>query len=804
MFAYWHIFHSLKFHFIDMIKSYFKIAWRNLVRHKAFSAINIMGLSLGMCCSLLIMLWVQDERSVDGFHANGKQLYHVYERQYYNGKVEAGYLTQGLLANELKKAVPEVQYAASLEPNNRRTFQAGDKVLKMDGTYAGADFFSMFSYPILQGTAQTALNIPAGIAISRKMAEQFFGNAEKAIGKAIRYENKEDLQVTAVFENIPANSSVQLDFLRNWDDYARENTWVNSWGSSSPLTFVQLRPDADPVKVEARIKNFIHRYIPKTISHTELGLQPYAEKYLHANFNNGQLEGGRIEYVRLFTLVAVFILLIACINFMNLATARSAKRAREVGIRKVVGAVRFALIGQFAGEAMLLTVISMVIGVLLASALLPAFNNLTGKQLLLPVQQPVFWATILLLVTITGFVAGSYPALFLSSLNPIRVLKGGLKFSPSSVFFRKGLVVFQFALSMILMVGMIVIYRQMDYVQSKNPGFDRENLIYIPIEGELITKHDLFKKEAGALPGIRSISKMKQSPTAHDHYKTDIGWAGKDPNQVGLLADASVGYDFVKTLNLKLKAGRDFSRDFGTEDNSYLINEAAAKMMGYKDPVGQPLSWGDRQGKIIGVLEDFHINSLHQPIEPLVIRLQENTNWGNMLVRTEAGKTREALAGLEKICKTLNPRFPFTWQFADEEYTRLYRSEQVVSQLTSFFAMLAIFISCLGLFGLATFTAEQRTKEIGVRKVLGASVPGIIKLLSVNFLKPVGIAILVAFPIAWYAMNQWLQDFAYKIDIEWWIFALAGLLTVCIALLTVSFQSIKAALMNPVKSLRAE
>lgn len=788
-----------------MIRNYLKIAWRNLVRHKAFSLINLLGLSLGITCSLLIMLWIQDERSMDRFHTNGQQLFHVFERNFHEGKIEASYITQGLLAGELKKTMPEVLNAASLEATTLHTFRVGDKVAKMEGSYAGEDFFSMFSFPLLQGTAGAALNAPGGIAISRKMAAHFFGDADKALGKTIRFESKEDLQVTAVFENLPVNSSIQVDFLRTWVDYTRDNAWVSSWTSASPLTFVQLRPGADPVKVQAKVRNFLQPYISRQEgTRTELGLQAYAEKYLHANFKEGQPAGGRIEYVRICSLVAVIIVLIACINFMNLATARSAKRAREVGIRKVAGASRGTLIAQFVGEAMLLTFCAMGVALFLATVLLPAFNNLTGKQLVLPIQQPVFWLSVTGLLVVAGFVAGSYPALFLSSLQPIRVLKGGLRFSPASALFRKGLVVFQFSLSMILMVGMIVIYRQMDYVQAANPGFDRDNLIYIPIEGELLAKHELFKKEAMALPGVLSVSRMKQSPTAHDHYSGDIGWPGKAPNQQVLIADAAVGYDYVKTMNLTLKEGRDFSKDFGAEENSYLLNESAVKKMGYQHPVGQPLFWGSRQGTIIGVLKDFHINSLHQAIEPLVIRLQNNAAWGNLLVRTRPGKTREALAGLEKISRSLNPEFPFTWQFADEEYTRLYKSEHVVGKLTNFFAFLAIFISCLGLFGLAAFTAEQRTKEIGVRKVLGASVPGIVKMLSVNFLKPVAIAMLIAFPLAWYAMHQWLQNFAYKIDIAWWIFVLAGSITIGIALLTVSFQSIKAALMNPVKSLRTE
>ena len=790
-----------------MVENYFKTAWRNLVRNKTFSSINILGLAMGMACSLLIMLWVNDERSIDGFHVNGKQLYQVYLRQYYDGKVEASYHTQGLLAEELKRTIPEIQYASSLEQKAPYpyTFEAGDKSIKLDGSFAGADFFKMFSYPLLQGKRETALSIPEGIAISRKMAELFFGNPETAIGKTIRFENKENLLVTAVFENPPATSSFQFDFLRGWQDYKNQNAWVSSWGSSSPFTLLQLRNDADPLKVEAKIKDFISQYIPKTKeSYTELALQPYTEKYLHSTFKSGHIHGGRIEYVRIFSLLAIFILLIGCINFMNLATARSTKRAKEVGIRKVVGAVRSKLMAQFMSEALLLTFFSIIISVALAAVLLPAFNNLTGKQLSLPVRQPIFWATLIGLLVLTGFVAGSYPALFMSSLNPNKVLKGSLKFGHGAKFFRKGLVVFQFTLSIILIIGMMVIYLQINYAQTKNLGYDRENLLYIPIEGDLIKGYDLLKEKAGKIPGILSISKMKESPTVIGHHVRDIGWSGKDPNLTISFADATVGYDFIRTMNLKLLEGRDFSKDFGTDSVGYILNETAIRKIGYQNAIGQPLSWGDRKGRIIGILKDFHFNSLHQNIEPLVIRLSENQNWGSILVRIEPGKTREALAGLEKLCKEMNPGYPFTYQFSDQEYSKLYNNEQIVSKLSNYFAFLAIFISCLGLFGLATFTAEQRTKEIGVRKVLGASVPNIVSLLSANFLKPVAIAILIAFPIAWYLMNRWLHAFAYRIDISWWIFAVAGLLTIGIALFTISFQSIKAALVNPIKSLRTE
>jgi len=792
-----------------MIKNYFKTAWRNLIRNKAFSVINISGLALGLTCSLLIVLWIHDERSVDGFHKNGKLLYQVYERNYYDGKVEASYPTQGLLAEELKKVIPEVQYASGFEyasaPGTFNTFEANNKVNKMGGLYAGTDFFSMFSYPLLQGTPQTALNSPGGIAISKKMAENFFGSTEKAIGQLIRFENKDELKITAVFENIPANSSQQFDFLRTWHDFVKDNDWVHNWGNTDPSTFVQLRKDADRLKVEAKIKDFIYRYQQKDNSfRTELAIQPYPEKYLHSSLKNGYVDGGRIEYVNLFLIVAVFILFIACINFMNLATAQSAKRAKEVGLRKVVGAARFSLIKQFIGEALLLTLFSIVIAIVLSATLLPAFNSLTGKQLTIPFTQPLFWIAMATLMIITGFVSGSYPALFLSSLNPVKVLKSSLKFGSGNIFLRRGLVVFQFTLSIILIVGMIVTYRQMDYIQSKNLGYDRDDLLYIPIEGELGNRYEVFKQRATEIPGVVNISKMRNSPTVIEHHTGSISWPGKDPNLTVSFADAVVGYDFVVTMRLQLKEGRDFSKEFGTDSVGYMLNETAVNKIGFTNPIGETVVWGKHPGKVIGVIKDFHFSSMHQSIEPLILRLDENWGWGTILVRMKTGSTKQVLAGLEKLCAAMNPKFPFTWQFSDNEFSKLYKSEAIVSRLSNYFAFLAILISCLGLFGLATFTAAQRTKEIGIRKVLGASVPQIVAMLSGSFMKLVVIAMLIAFPVARYFMNKWLDNFAYKVHFAWIIFLIAGSVALLIALLTVSYQAIKAAVVNPVKSLRTE
>src|SRR5579859_432851 len=709
-----------------MIRNSLTIAWRSLSRNKRVAAINIFGLGLGITCSLLILLWVRDERKVDAFHANGSRLYQVYERSYFDGKADAGYATQGLLAEELKRVIPEIQYASGMDyvsaPGTKATVAANNKVTKMTGFFAGKDFFTMFSYPLLQGSAAAALDEPGVIAISRDLAADFFGSPENAIGKTILFNNEQSLKVTAVFENIPTHSSQQFDFLRSWADFVKANDWVNNWGNESPSSFIQLRAGADPVSVEGKIKDFVYRYMARSSGfRLELGLQSYPERYLYSSFKNGYVDGGRIEYIRLFTLVAVFVLLIACINFMNLATAQSAKRAKEVGLRKVIGAARSSLIIQFIGEALLLTALSILLALALTALLLPAFNNLTGKQLTLPIAEPAFWMTIAGLLLITGLFAGSYPALFLSSLNPVATLKGGLKFGWSALFFRKGLVVFQFTLSLILIVGMIIVNRQVTYIRTKNLGYDRENLVYIPIEGELVKRYSLFKEEAGKLPGILNISKMRNSPTVIEHHTGSIHWPGKDPNAAISFADGVVGYDFVKTMKLQLKEGRDFSTDFPSDSAGFLLNETAVNRIGWQNSIGQTLDWGGHRGKVIGVLKDFHFNSLHQTIDPLIVRLDENWPWGTILVRTRAGQTHEAIAALEKLCKDLNPEFPFTYQFSDLEFAHLYKSETTVGRLSDCFAFLAILISCLGLFGLATFTAAQRTKEIGVRKVLGAS-----------------------------------------------------------------------------------
>jgi putative ABC transport system permease protein len=792
-----------------MIKNFFLVTIRNIFRNKAFSIINILGLSLGMACSILIFLWVHDEQRVDKFLTGNKAVYGVYERVFSEGKVEAGHNTPGLLATELKRNIPEIKYASGFWSAEEILFSAGNKNINEKGCYTDSDFFKIFNYHLLQGTKATALTGPDDIALSKKMAVAFFGSPEKAIGKTIRFNNLIDFRVSAVFDDQPSYASEKFDYALNWQYLLKSVTWLKDWINRSPATYIELKNGADPIKTEAKIKDFIKPYLGSYAGgyHLELGLQRFDQMYLNATFKNGLPAGGRIEYVRLFSIIAIFILLIACINFMNLATARSVKRSKEVGIRKAIGAIRGWLILQFIGEAVLLAFFALIAAISLVALILPVFNQITAKQIVLPFSSVKFWLCSSGLLLLTGIVAGSYPALFLSSLNPVKVLKGSLKFSPGALFFRKGLVVFQFVLSIIFIVSTIVIAQQIKYVQAKSLGFDKENLVYIPIERDLGRKFSVFKQQLSSLPGIRTVTYSNQIPTQTGAHVYNLDWEGKNPATKVVAIHNGVGYDYLKTMNLKLLMGRDFSRDFPSDSTAYIINETALKMTGYKNLIGKRLTFFEHRGKIIGVLKDFNFQSLHNPIQPLVIAFTgENISWdgGYTIVRTEAGKTKAAIASMGSVFKEMEPEFPFRYFFADEEYQKLYNNEQAISKLSDSFSFLAIFLSCLGLLGLAMFTAEQRAKEIGVRKIIGANVSDIVLMLSSDIVRLVIIASVIATPVSWLVLNKWLQGFAFRIQISWWTFIVAGVLTLLIAMLTISYQAIKAAFINPIKSLRSE
>lgn len=801
---------------VTMISHYSLVAFRNLLRNKSFSVINISGLALGLACTLLIYLWVTDERSVDNFHANSKSLYRIYTTRGFGNKLTTGYNSPAALPAELKKVIPEIEYATgfvkyfrlSLQDDIYETFQVGDKIHKMKGGRAEEDFFKMFSYPLLHGSAETALNSPVSLCISRKMAEIYFGSAEQAMGKSVLFDGRKEVMVTAVFENVPVNSTDQFDYLMNWDAWVLENPFKQSWGHFGTSTYVQLRADADPIKVEEKIKGFMKKYMPGASPDykVELGLQRFGDHYLYSTFENDKPATGRIEYVKLFSWIGVFILLIACINFMNLATARSVKRAKEVGVRKVVGSSRSYLIIQFMGEAIVLTFLSALFALAITAVTLPAFNLLTAKDIEMPFQDLSFCISVLGLILITGLVAGSYPALFLSSFQPVKILKGSLTFKSSAVYLRKSLVVFQFVLSLVLLIATLVISRQTDFIQHTNLGYDRENLIYIPIEGDLITKYSAFRQEASVMPGIKGVDRCSQFPHTMAFRAAAVEWSGADPDAREILFNmASVGYDFVKVMDLQVVEGRAFSRDIRGDSTNFLVNEEAVRQMGIKDPIGKEVTiWGRIKGKIVGVLKDYHTSSLHERIDPMILDVQEGLNFGTIMVRTEAGKTPEALQSLKEVCAKVNPNFPFLYTFMDQQYAKLYKSEAVVSKLSNVFALLAIVISCMGLLGLAMFSAEQRRKELSIRKILGATASNIVMKFSGDFLKLVVLALIISVPIAWFAMTSWLNTFAYRIDLTWWMFAAAGLMAMFISMLTISAQAIRSAFESPVKNLRSE
>ena len=790
-----------------MFRNYLKIAIRSLLKQKLYSGINIFGLALGMACALLIGLWVKDELSYDRFLPNAESIHFVrVNYNFHGGEIQTAFATPDPLQEAIEKDVPQVAAVTKLNWGWETLVRAGEKVAKEKGHYATADFFGVFDLPALYGDPKIALANPNQIVISRKVAEKYFPNG-LALGKTLQLDNDKYYTVGAVIENLPTTSTLRLDWLVNWK--AQEQPWQKTWGNNSYLTYVRLKPGATVAQTEAVMKGIYPRYAKFDNNEVPI-LQAITDLHLYGDFKNGKVVGGRIDYVRIFSIVALFILIIACINFMNLATARSAMRAKEVGIRKVVGALRSSLVGQFLSESILTSVLAVGLALFLVWSVVPTFNAVFDKQLTLDLSSPTLWLIIAVLVLITGLLSGSYPALFLSSLQPIKILKGRLQVgsgrsATSPAFFRRTLVVFQFSLSIFLIVGMLAVGRQMAYLHTKHLGLDRENVVYMTLEGNLTNyeKTELMRQALLQTPSIAGATVTAHLPLNIQSTTTDLHWPGQDPKQLVSIAAMSVGNDFIKTTGIRLIAGRDFRTNSYADTSAYIINEAAAKLMGMDKPVGKQITFWFGKGPVIGLMKDFHLNSLHQPIGPLVLTYMP-PNVQYLMVKPRNGQTPQAIADLERLTKQFNPNYPFTYHFLDEAYEKLYNAEQQVNTLVNYFGMLAILISCLGLFALAAFTAEQRTKEIGVRKVLGASVASIVTLLSKDFLRLVLIALVLASPLAWWAVDTWLGTFAYREELTGWMFAGAGLLAVGIALLTVSYQSIKAALMNPVTSLRSE
>jgi putative ABC transport system permease protein len=798
-----------------MCKNYFKAAWRNLIKDKQFSLLNLLGLSTGLACGLLIFLWVNDELSIDKFNENDSRLYQVMKTSPdADGGISTYPSTPGLLAKKMTEELPEIEYATAVRPGYETgILSTDDKRIKASSEFVDQNFFKVFSYKLIDGNANAFNAQKYAVLLSDKMALKLFNTTKNLIGKSVAWSKGEfngSYIVAGVFQSPPANATDQFDLLFNYEVYAaKEAEDIAFWGSNGHFTYVLLKPGTDVNALNKKIKDFTKDQIkrvypdPKFLLSYEgnIFLQKYSDRYLHGNYVNGAVSGGRIEYVKLFSIIAVFILIIACINFMNLATAKASRRMKEVGIKKVVGASRVSLILQYTVEAILMAFAALLLALLFTQLLLPAFRTITGKDISLQLNTNLIISALAITI-ITGLIAGSYPALYLSRFKPASILKGNLATSSGESLIRKGLVVFQFTISVVLIVSVIVVYQQMQLIQTTNLGYNKDNILTFSNDGDLKKNLPPFLAEIKKLPGvINATSESGNFLGRANHSGGGISWQGKDPN-LGIEYYGNIVSDnFFETMDMQIVEGRALSGKF-SDSNSVIFNQSAIAEMGLKNPVGKTVSLWGKNKQIVGVVKDYHYKSLYDKVGPSFI--EYNPNNENTLVKIRAGTEQQTIAGIKNLFSKYNQGLEFTYSFLDDDYNRLYASEQRVVVLSKCFAGIAIIISCLGLFGLAAFTAQKRQKEIGIRKVVGASVSNITTMLSGDFLKLALLSLVIAFPVSWWLMNNWLRSFAYRITISVYVFLIAGLSVILITLLTVSFQSIKAAISNPVKSLRTE
>ncbi len=786
-----------------MLKNYLKIAWRNLLINKAFSVINISGLAIGMASAILIFLWVENEVSYDRFHANIKQLYEVWGNDVYDGSIRTGTPTPEIMAPVLKSDVIEIDKVSRVDWGNEYLFTVGDKSMKAKGNLVDPDFLNMFSFPLIKGDAKTALNDPYSILLTENLAKQIFGN-DDAIGKIIKVENEENYKVTGVLKDLPNNTQFDFEYLMSYEYKSLKHYIDSDWTDVSIRTFIALKPNTSLNSANEKIKNVIVNHSGNRAKTTEF-LYPVSQLHLYSNFENGKPAGGLIQRVRIFSLIAVFILLIACINFMNLSTARSEKRAREVGIRKVVGARKNSLISQFLIESIMMACVAGLFAIMIVQLCLPSFNALIQKQVYIDYGSPNFWMATIGFILFTGILAGSYPAFFLSAFKPVFVLKGGLKKINSLITPRKVLVVSQFTFAIALIICTLIIKQQINYAQNRKMGYAKEHLGYILMNNDIMKNYSLIKNELLNSGAAASVSKTSAPITQNWSAGMSMKWQGSDPNIKIQINRYTEDADLVKTMGMQLLIGRDIDvRNYPSDSTGCLISESAMKAMGFKNPIGQIIFDDPQNWHVVGVIKDFILESPYEKIKPFMVK---GPKYGGGFIHVKLNPDQsmaQSLAKAETIFKKYNPAYPFEFHFIDQEYARKFSDEKLTGTLATLFATLTIFISCLGLFGLATYMAENRIKEIGVRKVLGASVGSIAALLSKDFIKLVAVAIAIATPIAWWAMQSWLLGYEFRITISWMTFFAAGSIAILIAVLTVSYQSIKAATTNPVKSLRTE
>jgi putative ABC transport system permease protein len=791
-----------------MFRNFIKVAYRNLFRNKGFSAINILGLAVGMASAILIFLWIQNEVGYDQFHEKKDRIYEAWNKAKVDNKLWSWNTTPKILARTAEQNLPEVERAVRVDDGNNFLFSVGDKRITQEGDIVDTGFLQMFSFPLVKGNPLTALNDMHSIVVTEKLAKSLFGD-EDAMGKVVKLDNQDNFKVTGIIKDLPANTRFNFEYLLPWSYLIDRGLDDSAWNNNSTRTYVMLKPNASLSSVAPKIKILKQKYDDESKKDNwQMFLYPMSRWRLYSSFTNGEEDnGGRITFIKLFGTIAIFILLIACINFMNLSTARSEKRAKEVGIRKVVGAQKSSLISQFIGESVMIAFLASLVAVVIVVLSLPAFNHLTQKKLFIDFSSGYTWFAGLGFVLLTGLLAGSYPAFFLSSFQPVKVLKGTFKKANALITPRKVLVVLQFTFAIMLIICTIIVKQQIDFARNRETGYNKDNLIYHYMTGDIVKNYPLIKNEL-ITNGI-ALSVVKTSQPLTQRWSDGWGqeWEGKDPNDKTdfnrVIADDGLG----ETVGLKFVQGRDFNlQKFPTDSTGMIINESSLKVMKFKDPIGKIVKDMGMEWHIIGVIKDFILTSPYEPTSPMLIGGPIVPEKFRTMIIKLNGKnlTAQNLKKAEGIFKKYNPEYPFEYKFIDEEYARKFDNEQLQGSLAGLFAGLTIFISCLGLFGLATYMAENRIKEIGVRKVLGASVTGITALLSKDFVKLVILSFMIAAPLSYLGMYQWLQNYPYRVNIQWWVFASACCLSVAIAILTVSYQAIKAALANPVTSLRSE
>jgi putative ABC transport system permease protein len=780
-----------------MFKNYFRLTFRNLFKNKVSSIINIGGLAVGLATGIVIMLEIVNEVSYDKFNTNLADTYLLMKNQTLGGDIKTGNTTPGLLATNLRAEIPEIKFAARTSQQSD-LIRNGDKIIYTNSLYTDADFFKIMSFPAVKGNAVDAFKQPNAVAITETTAMKLFGKTD-VIGKLLTLNNADVVNVAAVIRDVPQNSTNQFDIAVPFTLFESKNAWLKKWDDNRIQTWIQTNHGVKLDLLNKKLKAlFLRKQAEKNI---DLFAYPFSALRLHDQFKNGKPYGGVIDIILLLSTIAGFVLLIACINFMNLATAQSEQRAREVGVRKVLGASRKRIILQFLGEALLLSFLALILGVLLAVLALPAFLQLSGKNFTPDFFNWQLWLLLIILGITTGLVAGSYPAFYLSHFKPIQVLKKMITANKGGSLLRKSLVTFQFVISIFLIIATIVISKQIDYLQERPVGYDPDNLMDIHADTDLVSKFNSVKNELLQIPGVKNVSAGTDNLVRMGGAFNGLEWPGKTPDQDFYITTTKVGYDWVKTAGFQLIAGRDFSPAYGTDTTACLINQAAAQKMGLKEPVvGIQLG----KSKVVGVIKDFVFNHPFAAPEPMVVYLtKQHTN--HFFVRLNNDRNwEESVAQIEKVIKKTSPDFPFEFEFTQEEYQKNFKEFNSLRQMANLFSGMAIFISCLGLFGLSAFLAERRSKEISIRKILGASMSSVWLTLSKDFLKPVFVAFIIAAPLTGFIMQKILTHIDYHIRLSWWMFAIAALAATVIAVVAISYNGIKAALANPAKSLRSE